>query len=432
MASKLKLRKKKYSPPYIEASRPTNDDEHKPMMTENRIVQRAIASAHKHRIKLDPGRRNHADGNCSYESVIFNINDRDCFKERLTMSPDFYRRIWNTDMMNKILDGTNPWNPGLTRTQIVQGFQDLMTHGVYERSFFGDMMMAGIACGIRKRILIFNTNESIPTTGHDPVSVVDPTQYGGRIDTEIPVVVAYNLVHYESLHPVAGHDIEETVKLTNAYIANPSRYLQEYGFTRNDIVFLTSQNMIKSPAENLPAQNLNQPRPSSQINQERQSSNINQTSPSSNINQPRSRKNIDQPEPSSTSNITQPSSSSNITHQRTSSNFNQPRPSSKACQTSKKESSGGEVNIPGQKLEIFKFGEVCFEELDNGKMRCGVCQIECIRLMSHLNGSKKCSQYFNLEIFKSEYTRHKANTRKRRQEAKQKAEDIDKFKENAK
>ena len=51
--------------------------------------------------------------------------------------------------------------------------------------------------------------------------------------------------------------------------------------------------------------------------------------------------------------------------------------------------------------------------------------------MSHLNGSKKCSQYFNLEIFKSEYTRHKANMRKRRQEAKQKAEDIDKFKENA-
>ena len=92
------------------------------MMTENRIVLRAIASAQKHRIKLDPGRQNHADGNCSYESVIF--------KEKLTMSPDFYRRIWNTDMMNKILDGSNPWNPGFTRTQIVQGFQELMETGV--------------------------------------------------------------------------------------------------------------------------------------------------------------------------------------------------------------------------------------------------------------------------------------------------------------
>lgn len=186
MASKLKLRKKKYHPPYEGSSSQAHNDEHKSMQTENRIFQRAIASAQKHNIKLEPGRQNHADGNCSYESVIFNINDRNCFKEKLPMSPDFYRRIWNTDMMNKILDKTNPWNPGLTRTQIIQGFQELMESGVYERSFFGDMMMAGIACGIRKRILIFNTNESISTTGHDPVSVTDPTHYGGSIDNEIP------------------------------------------------------------------------------------------------------------------------------------------------------------------------------------------------------------------------------------------------------
>ena len=159
------------------------------MYTENRIFPRAIASAQKHRIRLEPGRQNHADGNCSYESVIFNINDRDCFKEKLPMNPDFYRRIWNTDMMNQILDRKNPWNPGLTREQIKQGFQKLMETGVYEVSFFGDMMMAGIACGIRNRILIFNTNENIPTTGHDPVSVVDPTHYGGKIDNKIPVVV---------------------------------------------------------------------------------------------------------------------------------------------------------------------------------------------------------------------------------------------------
>ena len=155
-----------------------------------------MASAQKHRIKLKPGRENHGAGNCSFEATIFNINDRSCFQEKLPMTPDFYRRIWITDMMNKILDKTNPWNPGLTRTEIVQGFQELMISGIYERSFFGDMMMAAIACGLKKRILIFNTNESIATTGHDPISVVDPTQYGGILNNQIPVVVAYNLVHY--------------------------------------------------------------------------------------------------------------------------------------------------------------------------------------------------------------------------------------------
>ena len=101
-----------------------------------RIFDRAISNAEKHGIKLQPGTENNGSGNCSYESVILNINDRDCFAEKLPMTPDFYRRIWNTDLMNKILDGRIAWNPGLTRSQIKEGFQELMEAGVYERSFF--------------------------------------------------------------------------------------------------------------------------------------------------------------------------------------------------------------------------------------------------------------------------------------------------------
>ena len=103
MASKLKLRKKKYHPP-IEAS---NDDYRtRPDLNSNTnmmIVKRAIASAQKHRIKLKPGRANHGDGNCSFEATIFNINDRSCFQEKLPMTPDFYGRIWITDMIQQIL-----------------------------------------------------------------------------------------------------------------------------------------------------------------------------------------------------------------------------------------------------------------------------------------------------------------------------------------
>ena len=83
----------------------------------------AIESAKKHNIKLKPGRVNKAAGNCSYEAVIHNINDRDCFKEKLPMGSEYYRRIWNTDMMNRTLDGSSVWNPGLTRKEIVEGTQ---------------------------------------------------------------------------------------------------------------------------------------------------------------------------------------------------------------------------------------------------------------------------------------------------------------------
>ena len=102
-------------------------------------------------------------------------------------------------------------------------------------NYFGDMMMAGIACGIRKRILIFNTHEE---TIHDPISVVDPRDYGGIIDSKIPVVVAYNLVHFESLHPVNEKDIQETVKLVETY--SSGSYEEDYGFTKQSMPFLVS------------------------------------------------------------------------------------------------------------------------------------------------------------------------------------------------
>ena len=114
---------------------------------------------------------------------------------------------------------------------------------MYERPFFGDMMLAGIACGLRKKILVFNTNEN---TTHDPVSVIDPSDYGGNSNSEIPIVVAYDLVHYESLHPEERSDIEKTVRLVESYTARPSRYASEYGFTRNDMNYLISNDALKS------------------------------------------------------------------------------------------------------------------------------------------------------------------------------------------
>ena len=179
MASKLTRKRKKYHPPYEEPKEQHIMDEKSSQKTLNEtntekvIVKRAIASAQKHNIELKPGRANYAAGNCSYESVIFNINDRSCFREKLPMSPDVYRRIWNVDMMNKTLDKSCSWSPGLSERQIIDGYTNMMNSGVYEVAFFGDTMLPGIACGVRKRILIFHTNDSIARTGHDPISVVD-------------------------------------------------------------------------------------------------------------------------------------------------------------------------------------------------------------------------------------------------------------------
>ena len=189
--SKLKRKRKRTPDQGHVVEEKTNEDVK--VLKNLRIFERAIENGKKHRIKLVPGTQNNGAGNCSYESAILNINDRECFREKLRLSPQYYRRMWNIDMMNKILDGIIPWNPGLTRFEIMQGFQELMESGVYEKDFFGDMMMAGIACGTRKLILIFNTHEMTP---HDPIAVIDPTHYGGSRDSEIPIILAYDRVHY--------------------------------------------------------------------------------------------------------------------------------------------------------------------------------------------------------------------------------------------
>ena len=89
-----------------------------------------IACANKHNIEIKPGRKNVAAENCCYESVIYNINVRPCFREKLTMTLDYYRK-------------------SICRT------------------LFG------------RRILKYNTNQSIVSTGHDHITVVSPKDYSG-------------------------------------------------------------------------------------------------------------------------------------------------------------------------------------------------------------------------------------------------------------
>ena len=82
------------------------------MFDENEIFTKAINSAEKHSIKLQPGRKDRGYGNCVFEAVINNINDRDCFRDKLVQTPNWYRRNWMAQMMQRIITGTCPWNPG--------------------------------------------------------------------------------------------------------------------------------------------------------------------------------------------------------------------------------------------------------------------------------------------------------------------------------
>ena len=92
------------------------------------MVLWAISSGEKHGIKLCHGTSNPGMGNCAFESVISNCNDRQCFQENLPMSADYYRRIWVTDMANRTVDDPT-WNI-YSRKEWLDGWSQMLSSGV--------------------------------------------------------------------------------------------------------------------------------------------------------------------------------------------------------------------------------------------------------------------------------------------------------------
>ena len=119
------------------------------------MVRRAIASASRHGVKLTMGRPNAALGNCAFEAAIYNINDHSCFNDRLTMSADYYRRVWCTDMENRLFNTL--FNPGLTFEEWHEGWEKVKSPNVYEVDLFCDFDFSPIGwLNIHHRVIILS------------------------------------------------------------------------------------------------------------------------------------------------------------------------------------------------------------------------------------------------------------------------------------
>jgi hypothetical protein len=134
--------------------------------------------------------------------------------------------MWATDMANRTVD--TDWNI-YSHQEWMNGWQQMMIPGTYERGIFGDLMLPGVTCGIRKILLIFNTN---PESAHDPIYVMHPRQFNVQADTSVPIILAYNQSHYESLHPCSNKDILASINLVKEYLEG------RYRFGKKDFPFL--------------------------------------------------------------------------------------------------------------------------------------------------------------------------------------------------
>ena len=55
------------------------------------MLQRAITNGHRHGIELKVGTLNAAAGDCTYQAILANIQDRDCFGNKIYESADTCR-----------------------------------------------------------------------------------------------------------------------------------------------------------------------------------------------------------------------------------------------------------------------------------------------------------------------------------------------------
>ena len=391
---------------------------------ENEIVTKAIKSAGKHNIKIIAGRRDRGYGNCLFEAVINNINDRGCFDEKLRQTPNWYRRNWMNEMMEKLLSGSCPWNPGYTRQEIREGFKKIQESGVYEIDYFGDMMIAGIACGIQKRILIFNTSENLL---HDPVSVVDPKFFDVRIDIKdiTPVVVAYNNYHYEGIHPVDDHDIQETIRLVNSYIQG--RYEIDYGFTRMDIRYLVASNQST--------------RPTTQESDGCKNKETNMyCGTKEDVMENQKQTNIFNQKKAQTqeSNKSKNYPWTTVTNENKHNKENTKQQQRDKLVTKKKKDT--DLNVkPNKETEtkssnpdrfLFVKGKVKFEELENGSIQCGGCKQMFTRIGAHLNKSNNCAKHIDLDEFKVSWSKFTGTKKRAKYNQKKRDEDQEQFLKN--
>ena len=174
------------------------------------MISKAIENAQFHGINLKPGVKNVVSGDCIFESVIDSINLQDCFEESFDGTADLWRYKWMSET-EKI--AFKEWNGGLSAEDWKSQFMKLKQSGIYELSL-GDLVPPGIAHCTHKNLLIFNTS----TQAHSPIYVVDASTFGGSANTEIPVILAYNQVHYEYLVPVTDDDVQKSVDLTKQYL----------------------------------------------------------------------------------------------------------------------------------------------------------------------------------------------------------------------
>ena len=170
-----------------------------------------VAAHPAHRMIIKHGKQNKADGNCAPEAANDNHNQRDelsAFRDVIFSTPQDLREAVVKDMTNN--ERAFQFAGYRERERWKQDMQKLKQSGEWT-SDISDLMIPGISYTLSKNILIINTKPQ--ELSKEPITLICPETFGGNSNTEIPLLLAYNGVHFEGMVPESTEDIRRSEEL---------------------------------------------------------------------------------------------------------------------------------------------------------------------------------------------------------------------------
>jgi len=211
------------------------------------MTQAAIKIGAQMGISLRGGTPVKASGNCLIESIKGNVDERDIFDEKLNESP-IELRIKSVLEGEKVI-GESPYRiEDYDDAEWAKGWNQLKNEGIWDVEYFGDLMIIALAHYIRKNIVLINTDPDSPN-----ITVIFGDQFGEKLDSDSPVILAYSGDHYESLLPNTLEDEENTKRLIHKYVNGEDLCQEKLDNTENDSnnMYNRKMNIIES-VKNLP------------------------------------------------------------------------------------------------------------------------------------------------------------------------------------
>jgi len=176
------------------------------------MTEAAIQIGAKMGVQLEGGTPVKASGNCLIESVKGNIDERDIFDEKLSES-SLELRLKSALEGERVI-GESPYRiEDYDEADWADGWNLLKNEGIWDVEYFGDLMIIALAHYIHKNILLINTDPNSPN-----ITVILGDQFGAKLDSDAPVILAYSGTHYESLLPCTEDDEDKIKTIIRKYV----------------------------------------------------------------------------------------------------------------------------------------------------------------------------------------------------------------------